>query len=358
MPASAQPTTMAAMAKRAIEKKRVILGKIGPKAGGVKERRAAAASDAAPVPDPERRVDVKVGFSCNNKCLFCVQGEKRHKVGDFSTAEVKRTLDDARATADSIVFTGGELTLRKDVIELVRYAKSLDFKVIQVQTNGRMLAYPKFVDELVGAGANEFSPALHGHVAALHDWLTGAPGSFDQTCRGIRNVKERGMFVLTNSVITKPNFRHLADLARLLVRLGVDQYQLAFVHPVGSAGANFDAIVPRMAMIEPHVKAGLTVGIKAGRSVMTEAIPYCFMQGFERHVAERIIPRTKIFDAGLVIDDYTAFRQTEGKARGPGCPRCLHFSYCEGPWREYPERLGWDEFVPVPPPKAPGRRAS
>ena len=347
-------------------KKCGISRKIGPKAGGVKERRVSGGGRgrstarpvpaAAPVPDPERRVDVKVGFSCNNKCLFCVQGEKRHKVGDFNTAEVKKTLEEARKTADSIVFTGGELTIRKDVVELVRHARSLGFAVIQIQTNGRMLAYPKFVDELVEAGANEFSPALHGHVAGLHDWLTGSPGSFEQTSKGIRNVKALGKTVLTNSVITRSNFRHLPELAHLLVSLGVDQYQFAFVHPVGSAAANFDAIVPRMSMIEPHVKAGLAVGIKAGKSVMTEAIPYCFMGGFERYVAERIIPRTKIFDAGLVIDDYTAFRLTEGKAKGPACPKCVHFAYCEGPWKEYPEKFGWDEFTPVAAEKSARRK--
>jgi MoaA/NifB/PqqE/SkfB family radical SAM enzyme len=293
------------------------------------------------------RVDVKVGFSCNNRCVFCVQGDKRDSVSDFSTDEVKRTLEEARKTADSIVFTGGELTLREDVVELVRHARSLGFSVIQIQTNGRMLAYEKFVDRLSAAGANEFSPALHGHVADLHDWLTGSPGSFDQTCAGIKNVKARGFSVLTNTVVVRSNFRHLPEIARLLISLGADQYQFAFVHPVGSAGRNFDAVVPRMAMIEPYVKAGLSLGIKAGRTVMTEAIPYCFMGGFEQYVAERIIPRTKIFDAGFVVEDYTEFRLTEGKAKGPDCPKCIHFDYCEGPWKEYPEKFGWDEFVPV-----------
>jgi hypothetical protein len=200
---------------------------------------------------------------------------------------------------------------------------------------------------VIEAGATEFAPALHGHTAELHDWLTGARGAFDQTSAGIRNVKKRGLPVLTNTVVTRSNFRHLPELARVLVSLGVDQFQFAFVHPVGSAGTNFDAVVPRMTMIEPYVKAGLAVGIRAGRRVMTEAIPYCFMSGFERYVAERIMPRTKIFDAGMVIDDYNKFRLTEGKAKGPRCPECIHDPYCEGPWREYPEKYGWDEFRPV-----------
>jgi molybdenum cofactor biosynthesis enzyme MoaA len=294
-----------------------------------------------------RRVDVKVGFSCNNRCVFCVQGDKRSRIGDLTTGEVKKTLDEARKTAGSIVFTGGELTIRRDVMELVRHARDIGFTGIHIQTNGRMLAYPAFVDALMDAGATEFSPALHGHIPALHDHLTGCAGAFSQTTAGIRNVKARGALVLANTVITRSNFRHLREIATLLVSLGADQYQFAFVHPVGSAGASFDAVVPRMTMIEPHVKAGLDVGIRAGRSVMTEAIPYCFMSGYERHVAERIMPRTKIFDGGMVIDDYTQFRLTEGKSKGPGCRRCVHDSICEGPWREYPERFGWDEFVPV-----------
>ena len=62
---------------------------------------------------------------------------------------------------------------------------------------------------------------------------------------------------------------------------------------------------------------GLDVGIKAGRTVMTEAIPYCFMSGYEDHVAEKIIPRTKIYDADAVIEDFTETRRNEGKAKGP-----------------------------------------
>ena len=33
-----------------------------------------------------RRIDVKVGFQCNNRCRFCVQGDKRDECDDKSTA--------------------------------------------------------------------------------------------------------------------------------------------------------------------------------------------------------------------------------------------------------------------------------
>jgi MoaA/NifB/PqqE/SkfB family radical SAM enzyme len=292
------------------------------------------------------RVDVKTGFKCNNRCRFCVQGNKRDLYGNKSTEEVKETLANAVKDSDSIVFTGGEVTIRPDFLELVAYAKGLGFKIIQVQTNGRMLAYKEFARKTVEAGANEFSPALHGHTPELHDFLTHAPGAFKQTVKAIQNLKELGQPVITNTVITRSNYRHLVEIAKILVSLRVDQFQFAFVHPVGTVADNFFSETPRMTLIEPHVKRGLDVGRQRGIVAVTEAIPYCFMKGYEQCVAERYIPRTKIFDAKFVVDDYTEFRLTEGKAHGPQCIECTWFHVCEGPWREYPEHYGWDEFVP------------
>ncbi len=294
-----------------------------------------------------KRVDVKVGFSCNNRCLFCVQGRKRFEIGDFSKEEIYKKLEESRKIADSIVFTGGEITIRKDFFELVRYAHKLKFNIIQIQTNGRMFAYKKFCEEAIKAGANEFSPALHGHKPQLHDFLTRSRGSFEQTTKAIKNLKSLNQYVLTNTVITKSNFRHLPEIAKLLVDLGVDQYQFAFVHPVGTAGEYFERVVPRMKLIEPYVKKGLDIGIAAKKVVMTEAIPYCIMKGYEDYIAEKIIPVTTIYDANFVVENYTEFRITEGKKKGPQCKKCKYYDVCEGPWREYPERYGFDEFEPV-----------
>jgi|GEM_PF-233226 len=294
-----------------------------------------------------KRADIKVGFSCNNHCLFCVQGKKRDKFGDKELGEIKKEMDQAIKDCQGIVLTGGEPTIRPDILEIVGYAKKLGFQVIQIQSNGRMFAYQDFCEKAIKSGANEFSPALHGHISDLHDYLTTAKGSFDQTVKGIQNLKKLGQKVVTNTVITKSNYRHLPEIAKLLVSLGVDQYQFAFVHPLGSAYENFGSIVPRMSLIEPFIKRGLDIGIKKGKIVMTEAIPYCFMKNYEGFIAERIIPETKIFDYRKIVDDFTKARQNEGKAKGKNCQNCFYNKICEGPWREYPEKLGWAEFVHV-----------
>jgi len=294
------------------------------------------------------RIDLKVGFACNNLCKFCVQGDKRDRLPAKPLAELRQALAEGRRSgASGVVFTGGEPALHPGLLGLVRRARELGYQDIQIQTNGRSFCYEKLVRKLIAAGVNEFGPSLHGSRPAIHDFLTGAPGSFLQTAAGMRNIKRLGARLITNTVITKANYRDLPDLARLLVSLGVDQFQFAFMHVTGRAAEHRAWLTARKTLIEPWVKAGLDVGLAAGRRVMTEAIPYCFMSGYEACVAERIIPATKIFDAETVIEDYTSARRNQGKAKGPRCPECAHFQACEGPWREYPEMFGWDEFVPV-----------
>ena len=294
------------------------------------------------------RIDLKVGFRCNNLCHFCVQGDKRELLPAKTEEELRRSLADGRSEgATGLVITGGEPTLHKELVSVARHARELGYTLIQVQSNGRTFCYEDFCRRLIDAGVNEFGPSLHGPSARVHDWLTGAPGAFLQTVTGIRNLKRMGQRVITNSVITKANYRELPDLARLLVSLGVDQFQFAFMHMAGRAGENKRWLTARKSAVEPYVKAALDIGLAAGRAVMTEAIPYCLMSGYEAYVAERIIPRTRIYDADCVIADYTRSRVDEGKARGPNCPECDWHDACEGPWREYPELFGWDEFVPV-----------
>jgi len=246
-----------------------------------------------------------------------------------------------------VVFTGGEPTIHPEIIAMAGEAKSLGYSDIQVQTNGRSFAYYGFCEKLKKAGVNQMGPSLHGSTPEMHESLTHAPGSFRQVVKGIINCKKLDMYVLTNSVITSANYKDLPDLARLLVHLGVDQFQLAFVHIIGTAWENRKWIVPKKSDIMPYVKKAMDVGLEGGVTCYTEAIPYCFMSGYEKCVAERIIPEGPVADADIFVESYGDYRRKEGKVKIEKCKKCAYFGICEGPWREYPEIYGWAEFKPV-----------
>jgi MoaA/NifB/PqqE/SkfB family radical SAM enzyme len=294
------------------------------------------------------RVDIKIGFRCNNRCKFCVQGDKRNLLPAKDLEEIKKDLKEAfKKGKREAVLTGGEPTLHPDFLEIVKSAKSIGFKEVQIQTNGRLFAYYDFCVKTIEAGATQFSPAIHGPNAEIHDFLTSAKGSFEQTIQGIKNLKKLNQYILTNTVVTTKNYKYLPEIARLLVDLGVNQFQFAFIHLGGRAYENRDWIAPKKTEALPYIKKGLDIGIKAGKKVTTEAIPYCLMKGYEDYIAERIIPEGMVYDIDFTLDDYGAYRRNKGKAKGPDCPQCRYFKICEGPWKEYPELFGWKEFKPV-----------
>jgi hypothetical protein len=116
---------------------------------------------------------------------------------------------------------------------------------------------------------------------------------------------------------------------------------------VGTAAKNGKRLAPRKTAAMPYIKKGLDLGAANGVPCFTEAIPFCLMKGYENRVAERMIPDGPVVDANRFIKDYGVYRRTEGKARGPRCPGCSYFDICEGPWREYPDLYGWNEFKPL-----------
>jgi len=294
-----------------------------------------------------RRLDLKVGFACNNNCRFCAAGHKR-EMGNKDTERIKsELLKGITEGFQEVVLTGGEPTIRLDIIELVSYASSIGYEDIQLQSNGRMFSYMKFCEGIVEAGGNEFALSIHGPTAEIHDFLTRVPGSFEQTVQGIKNLRSLDQHILTNSVVTKSNYLHLPELAHFLVGLGVDQLQMAFVHAVGNADKNFDYIVPRKSLAAPYIKRALQIGLDAGIKVMAEDMPYCFMKGYESYLGELYAPSTQVVDIDHIIPKFEETRVKEGKCKGEVCKRCKYYSVCEGPWREYPERRGWSEFIPV-----------
>lgn len=292
------------------------------------------------------RADIKVGFACNNRCCFCAQGEKRSDIGFVPGDELVARMREAYRPGSGLVLTGGEPTIRKDLVDLVVEARRMGYAPIQIQTNGRMLTYRALVRKLIQAGVSEFSPALHGPTAAVHDALTNAPGSFAQSLSGIVNALASGANVITNTVVVRSNLEHLVATISLLASRGVRHGQLALVHPVGTAADQFDEVVPPIGAAGAAIAAAVAAGRERGMKTVVEAVPPCVIRGFEDAVVEGEIPETTVVDLDGQPFAFSDWRRGAGKAKGPPCTDCAKADQCEGPWREYPERFGWDDYVP------------
>ena len=129
-----------------------------------------------------KRIDIKLHFTCNNHCKFCVIDDFKKKTPSKSKEEVFMFLKTAyKEGAREVIFTGGEPTIYPYILEIVNKAKVIGYKIIHIQTNGRRFYYNEFCQKIINAGANFFSISIHGPNAETHDFLTSVSGAYEQT---------------------------------------------------------------------------------------------------------------------------------------------------------------------------------
>jgi len=290
---------------------------------------------------------LKLGFSCNNNCLSCSQTD-RVRLGDLSTAEVKNLLEDGRKDGYSLlVLTGGEPTIRPDLVEISGFANSIGYKQIVLQTNGRMLCYMGFCRKLIGAGVNRYMFGISGQNAELHDFVSQYPGAFNQAIQGIKNLKELEQEVTVNYIVNKLNYKGLPDAVELLVGLGVNKALFSFMSCAGNARKNIDLLLPRMSKVESYIHSALDIASKAGLTARACGYPFCFLQDHESECEELYFPLRAVRDAESFYADFDKVNKQTSKCKASICASCKYEIVCGGPEKAYVEKFGWNEFTPV-----------
>ena len=170
-------------------------------------------------------------WHCNQKCLHCyAAGQPMGESRELTTAEWKDVLTRVRAAnIPQVTFTGGEPTLRGDLVELVDAAQ---WFVTRLNTNGRLLT-PQLCRALAEASLDSVQVTLYAADAEAHNALVGAPG-FDETVRGIRNAVDAGLIVSVNTPLCSLNRDYAATL-RFAAALGVRYATCSGLIPSGGA---------------------------------------------------------------------------------------------------------------------------
>jgi len=185
--------------------------------------------------------EIALTYRCNNACAFCYASapERANAVREMTTDEVARVIDKivAQAKVPTISFTGGEPTLRRDLPQLVAYAKSRKMRANLI-TNGIRCADADFVAELKRAGLDSAQVSLEAADAEIHNRVVGNPRAFDQTVQGIRNLKAAGIHTHTNTTINQHNRDHLHALIDLLADLGQEYLSMNMVIRTGEAAGS------------------------------------------------------------------------------------------------------------------------
>lgn len=224
--------------------------------------------------------EIAMTYRCQLSCRFCYAGSSCSKKAhgpEMTIEEIERviTVIAEDAHCPTLSFTGGEPTLRfDDLSRAIGFARSAKLRTNLI-TNGQVLSDPAKADILAAAGLNAAQVSIEGADEDAHDSLTCVPGSFKRTVAAVKNLKERGIHVHTNSTISTANVDSVYRLPEMLAGLGLKYFSVNMVIKTGSANLNddlaigYEEIGEKMAVLAENArKAGI-------RLVWYSPTPYC-----------------------------------------------------------------------------------
>jgi MoaA/NifB/PqqE/SkfB family radical SAM enzyme len=265
----------------------------------------------------DQYVEFTMHFRCNLHCEHCMIEGTMDRLEPESMERFQELMDYNRQQLrwKALVLTGAEITLRRDLPDLARRARSNGFEHVRIQTHGMRLADESYCRELIAAGVDEYFVSVTAPDAETHDEITKVPGSFNKTLRGLEILDGfDGVITCTNTVITERTYRHLP---RVVERLGhlrrLAQMDFWTYWPM-SEQDDKDLIASHLD-VQPYLKEAIVKARALGRSVEVKNFPECLL-GDVHDALENVQPR-------LFIDPsfWKEFKRN-------GFEKCAHREVC------------------------------
>lgn len=181
-------------------------------------------------------VQWRVTNRCNLNCRHCYIQPRKYHGRDELTPYERKTIAKKLIEGNvfSVLFTGGECLLLPDTVDLMRmlFDEGMELKIF---TNA--LLVPRYLGSLLS-----MKDRLVVNVSVdgdrEHHELVRGPNTFAPTLRAIEQLTRAGVKVVTNTVLTRLNFRSLPQLMEDLTSVGVHSIQFSHMAPHGNAQEN------------------------------------------------------------------------------------------------------------------------
>ena len=170
-------------------------------------------------------------WHCNQKCLHCyAANQPLSAVPEMDTDQWLAVIEKCRSIGiPQLTFTGGEPTLRQDLVKLVQAAQ---WFVTRLNTNGRMLT-SALCKDLRAASLDAVQITFYSADEAVHNELVGVDGYTD-TVNGIKNALAAGLNVSLNTPLCSLNKDYRATV-EFAYNLGIRYLTCSGLIPAGNA---------------------------------------------------------------------------------------------------------------------------
>ncbi len=174
-------------------------------------------------------VNFEVTHQCNLNCIHCYHLKK--KINEELTYEqIKKILISLRdAGTMFLIITGGEPFFRKDILYILKQAKELNFSII-IFTNGTLITQEiaKFISGIVPFSVHI---SLYSVKEKVHERITGKPGSFEKTMKGIQLLQNNGVNPVIKCPVMNENINSIDELRAWADREGLQIKIDPFIAP-------------------------------------------------------------------------------------------------------------------------------
>jgi MoaA/NifB/PqqE/SkfB family radical SAM enzyme len=319
----------------------------------------------------DRNLELNLGKVCNNRCIFCLDGNAPRAARKWLPVRRARTeIEAARKDGvESLGLLGGEPTAHPRILEIVSAARESGFKRIALASNGLKLADADFAAALVESGVTRVGISIHGHRAEIEDFLSGRKGNFDKKVRAIKNLlslHRAGRLphnVSLNAVLTRYTFRRMAPFCAFFKKMGIGDVRFNMIRTDACMERGRE-LMPRIGELASEIAKMIAVN---ERRLMMEVsfgdVPLCIYPLEvlrSRRLASRYVGEIRDLDTSCAVFlspadelvEVQRFQWDEKKRRvlkvqAGACRDCRLSSLCEGLWRSYVELYGTDELEAV-----------
>lgn len=169
---------------------------------------------------------------CNFKCRHCFISAPTTSRKDLDTDSCKKIIDKMEEFGIyNFSITGGEPFCRKDIMEIIQYAKSKNILLTSIFTNGSLLTQQN-LDAILAIGLRPtFYISFDGWET--HDWLRGVSGATNKTAQAIKLLKKNELSVHLTYMIFNKNMNSILQDLDSLATSGVDKIRFGLMSNTG-----------------------------------------------------------------------------------------------------------------------------
>ncbi len=172
--------------------------------------------------------------ACGLACVHCrAEADPNPDPDELNHEEALKLIRDVKEMGTPIlVFSGGDPLRRKDLPDLIRYAKSLKIRTGAIPAVTPDLTKEKIV-ELAESGLSQIAFSLDAADPVEHDSFRRTTGVFDRTIESVKIANELGLNVQINSLVNVHNQESLDKLIKLIETLNIVFWEVFFLVPTG-----------------------------------------------------------------------------------------------------------------------------